>query len=109
MNKHFYSHLVSIESVKIELDSLDLSSHEKAHLIHLAHSNIHSIIVEAVLSELSEEDKKLFLTHVSFDDHERVWELLNKKVTNIEGKIKKASDDLIKQLHRDIRELKEKK
>ena len=65
MKKYFYSHIVDIESIIGELDGLDLSENERTHLITLFDSSIHHAVLDAILSELSGEDKKLFLRHLS--------------------------------------------
>lgn len=108
MKKHFYSHIVETESIVIKLNQMDLAEEEKAHLLALIDSNLYHTILDAILSELSDEDKKNFLRHLASEDHGKVWELLNEKVKDIENKIKKASDDLKKQLLKDIKEAKEK-
>lgn len=103
MKKHFYSHLVEIDALVIELHKMELSDEEKAHLITLIDSSLHHTILDAVLSELSEEDKKIFLTHVAHDQHDKIWEHLNTKVDTIEEKIKLVAESLKKQLHEDIK------
>lgn len=104
MKKHFYSHLVETSSISLSLGDMDLSQEERVHLISLVESNLHHTILDAVLSELSEEDKKTFLHHVAHDEHDKVWELLNSRIKNIEEKIKKVAEDVKKELHKDIHE-----
>lgn len=106
MKKHFYSHLVDIESLKIGLEEMDLSKKERSHLVEIVESSVHHAVLDAVLSELSEKDKKIFLQHLISDEHDKIWEILNKKAENIEEKIKKAAEDLKEQLHKDIEEAK---
>lgn len=106
--KHFYSHIVTTDSIVIALGNLGIGEEEKAHLVHLAETNLHNVILDAILSELSEDDKKKFLLHLHEDDHGKIWELLNDKTDNIEEKITKAAEDLKKQLHKDIEETREK-
>lgn len=108
MKKHFYSHLVEIESLIVELHRLDLSDEEKKQLTLIAESNLHHAILDVILSELSGEDKKIFLTHLSCGDHDKVWKHLKEKVENIEDKIKKAAEQLKSELHKDIKEVKKK-
>lgn len=108
MTKQFYTHLVDIESVIIELDKLDLNDKQKVHLTALIDSTLHHHILDTVLSELSDEDKHIFLDHVSKREHDKVWELLNRKVDKIEDKIKEAADELKKEIHKDIKEAREK-
>lgn len=106
MKKYFYTHLVEIESVFIELEKLELSEIEKKQLAHLIDSNLHHHILDAILSQLSMEDKKLFMDHLTKGDEKRIWQFLNAKTENIEEKIKKASEDIKEKLHKDIKEAK---
>lgn len=107
MKKYFFSHLVEIESLSMELDKLDLTDEQKLHLADLIDSSLHHIILDTILSQLSEEDKRLFLKHVHEDDHDKIWQFLNDKVENIEEKIKKAAEGLVKEMHEDIKKAKE--
>lgn len=100
--KHFYSHLIEYESLTVELNKLNLSDEEHSHLLELAELSLHNAILDVILSELSEEDKRTFLSHLASDDHDRVWKLLNEKVDNIEEKIKNAAHSLKAELHKDI-------
>lgn len=106
--KQFYTHLIEIESIIVELDKLDLSKEQKIHLTGLIDSSLHHTILDAVLSELSLEDKRVFLNHFQENDHSKIWHFLNEKVSNIEDKIKKAADDLKSELHKDLKEAKNK-
>lgn len=101
--KQFYSHLIEIESIIVELDKLDLSEDQRHHLASLVDSSIHHTILDAILSELSVADKRVFLQHLNEDDHERIWKFLNEKVDKLEEKIKKAANDLKRQLHDDLK------
>lgn len=104
MKHHFYSRIIEIDSLIVELDKLDLSTDEKIHLASLIDSNLHQTILDAVLSELSDKDKEIFLTHLSKNDHDKIWQHLNEKVESIEEKIKKAAESLKQDLHKDIKE-----
>lgn len=106
--KHFYNHLVEFESLIVEINKLEMSEEERAHLISIVDSSLHHTVLDAVLSELSDEDKKKFLEHLSIDDHDKVWRHLNEKVDNIEEKIKNAAHSLKQELHKDIEESKDK-
>lgn len=106
--KKFYSHLIEIETVTTELDSIDLADHEKHELAQLLDSNIHNVVMDAILSKLSDEDKRKFAEVATADDHKKVWEFLNEKTTDIESEIKKAAQDFKKQLKEDIEEAKKK-
>ncbi|HEX7042235.1 MAG TPA: hypothetical protein VF189_03205 [Patescibacteria group bacterium] len=108
MKKHFYSHIVETESLVIALSDLNLSEQEKVHLIGIIDSSLQHAILDAVLSELSEKDKKEFLDQMSSEDNEKIWKFLNGKVENIEEKIKKVAKDLKEELHKDIKSVREK-
>jgi hypothetical protein len=85
---------------------MELSSVERLHLISLVNSNIHQEILDLILSELNPVDQKTFLDHLVSENHDKVWELLNNKIENIEEKIKKTVEDLKKEFHKDIKEVK---
>ncbi|OGE30835.1 hypothetical protein A2631_04065 [Candidatus Daviesbacteria bacterium RIFCSPHIGHO2_01_FULL_44_29] len=102
----FYSHIVTVQSLIIELDQMDLSDKEKLHLANLLDSTFHHTILDAILRELNEEDKTIFVKLHAENDSKKFWEFLNKKVDNIEDKIKSAAAQLTKELHKDIKEAK---
>lgn len=104
----FYSHLIEAESVIIELDTLRITSEQKLHLAELIDSSLHHTILDAVLSELSSQDKKIFLNYLKEDDSEKIWQFLNEKVSGIEEKIKKAAELLTLELKKDLKEVKKK-
>lgn len=108
MNTYFYSHLVSLDSIDLDLDTLNLTKEEKKHLMDLAHSNLHNAIVDTILSELSENDKKTFLRHLAMDDHIKIWNHLNENVQKIEEKITKTAEELKNELRTDYKSLKNK-
>lgn len=105
--RYFYSHIIDIESIIVELDEMELSDNEKSHLAFLIDSAIHSSVLDAIMSQLSEEDKKLFIKHLNSASHEKTLEFLNSKVDNIEEKIKQSAEEIKKELHKDLKEAKE--
>lgn len=106
MKKYFYTHIVDTSTLSLELGDMDLTPKERLHLISLIDSNIHHEILDLILSELKPEDKKTFLNHLVSEDHGKVWKFLRGKINNIEEKIKKTAEDLKKELHKDIKEVK---
>lgn len=104
--KHFYGHLIEVESLVVELDKLDLSEEQKIHLTNLIDSSLHHTVLDAILSQLNPPDKKVFLNHLKEDDHSKIWQFLNEKIDKVEEKIKKAAEDLKTELHKDIKESK---
>ncbi len=110
MNKtFFYTHLIEIESIIVELDKLDLSQEQKIHLTDLIDSSLHHTILDAVLSELAPADKRVFLNHLQDSDHGKIWKFLNEKVDNIEEKIKKVAYDLKTELQHDLKEARQRR
>src|SRR3989344_8025382 len=101
--KQWYSHLVEIELIIIELDKMELSKEEKLHLAHLINSSLHHVVCDAVLSQLQDKDKALFIRHLHEDNHDKIWKFLNEKVDGIEAKIKRAADDLTDELKKDLK------
>ena len=106
MKKYFYTHIIDTSTLSLELGNMDLTPQERMHLISLVDSNIHHEILDLILSELNPADKKTFLAHLASEDHDKVWKFLNEKVDHIEDKIKKTAEDLKKELHKDIKEVK---
>lgn len=104
--KKFYSHLVEIDSLIVELEEFDLSDKQRTNLAQLLDTSVHHVVLDAILSELSEEDKIEFLSRLSEDNHDKIWEHLNRKVDNIEEKIRTAAEGLRRELQVDIREAK---
>jgi len=103
MKKHFFSHLIEIEMLESEIENYDLAEHQKQELKSLIHENIYHNVLDVILSELSDQDKKVFLEHLVSDDHERVWGFVNKKVLFIEDKILKATNDIKQEIHKDVK------
>ena len=102
--KHFYTHLLKMESIFVELDKMDLSKEEKIHLAHLVEANLQHTILDAILSQLKDHDKRAFITHLNDRAHDKIWEFLNEKVENVEDRIKKVAEDLKIELHKDLKE-----
>ena len=102
MKKYFYSETVDFSWVLAELGNLDITEGEKKELVDIAHAHLHQIIQDAILSELSERDKKIFLANLEYENHERTWKHLNEKVEKVEEKIMKAAEDLKRNLRSDL-------
>ena len=105
MQSFFYSHLVDLDSLIIALSELDITMEEKQKLEKLAHDQLHNAIVDVILNELAERDKKIFLANLRYETQEKIWKHLNEKVDKIEDKIFKAALDLKNELHKDISEV----
>lgn len=106
MKKYFYSHLVKIELLEMQLDTLSLSPVEREDLVGLAHQNIHNAVMDEILSSLEPEDKKKFLELYTQGEHDKIWSHLNEKIEKIEDRIKIVSSQIKAELTRDIEKLK---
>lgn len=95
-----------MESIELEIDSLHMSDTEKSHLKDLAESHLHQVILDTILSELTSEDKKAFVSYINTLNHEKIWKFLNEKVVDAEEKIIKAAGLVKKELLEDIRKIK---
>ncbi len=91
----------------MEIDSLEISDNEKAHLKSLAESHIHHSVLDTILSELNIEDKKAFLDHLESKNADKIWSFLHNKIESVEEKIKQAAVEIKRDLHRDMKEAKE--
>jgi hypothetical protein len=105
MKKFFYSHIIEIDSVLVELDKMNLSQEQKEHLVDLIESHMHQVILDLILSELSDEDKKTFLQHLIEEKHDDLWIHLQSRIEKIEEKIKSAAQDVKEDLHNDIKDV----
>ena len=105
--KYFYQNYIVIEDLITELHGLDLSDEERHHLATLIDSQLHHVILDEILSNLAEDDKKIFLDKINKDpESEEIMDFLNEKIENIEEKISKVSGQLVKELHSDVKEAK---
>ena len=102
-SKYFYSSLVETTQISLELGEIELSPDERVHLISLIDANIHSVVVNTVLTNLSKEEKRVFLKNLLSQNHEQTWKHLKDNVSEIEGKIKSSIEDLKKELIEDIK------
>ncbi len=101
--KYFYSHIVETTEISLAIGDIDMPKKHRVKLISLAEENLHHEILDAVLSKLSEDDKKLFLSHLSLENHDKAWEMLSKKVDKVEELVIKLSNNIKKQMQKDIK------
>src|SRR3990167_325173 len=106
MKKLFYSHLVDTDSLTSDLAELDLTESQRKELMEIAHVHTHQAVVDAILSELSEEDKKKFLELLSFGSNDEIWKHLNERVAKIEDKIMDVAKKVKKELREDTAKVK---
>lgn len=103
MNKYFYSHLVNIDSLVSDLDQLDLTGVQKKELLEIAHVHMHQTIIDEILSQMSEDDKKTFLELLASGDDKKIWKHLNSKVEKIEDKISSCAKQVERELTKDVK------
>lgn len=104
---YFYTKIITIETLIAELHDLDLSDGERHHLASLVDSSLHHVILDEILSQLTPTDKKAFIHRLKTNPEEpEIMEFLNEKIEGVEEKIKKVADELVLEMHRDIREAK---
>lgn len=103
LHEHFYHSIVSMDALRVRLDLTEWSDEEKATLMDLAERTLHHSILDLVLSELSDQDKRVFLEHHAHERHKEAWSLLRDRIESIEDKIKKTADEVAKKLHADLK------
>jgi Mg/Co/Ni transporter MgtE len=104
--KYFYSHLIEIETLIVELDELKLSEGEKKHLALLADETLHTAIIDAILSKLPEDQRRQLLEHLGLEKHDKVWQILNEHIDEVEKLIKETASKVKENLRKDIKESK---
>ncbi len=105
--KHFYHHFIGLDTLETELDSLLLQPEEKLHLTTLIKTNIHYTVLDVVLTNLSGDDKKIFIEHI--DNHAQTWEFLRGKIQQIDDKISQSIAFTLKKFIADIADVKKTK
>jgi hypothetical protein len=104
--KYFYSHIIATADISLALADVDMPNEDRIKLIALAEENLHHAILDSILSQLPEEDKKIFLKHVSLDEHENAWKFINETLSDAENIILKIAKDIKDEMHTDIKNAK---
>jgi hypothetical protein len=107
--KHFYTHLKETTDIVLELGELDLSPEERMHLLSLIDANIHSAVINTVLTTLDEENKKIFLSNLVKEDHSKTWDHLKNNSKNIEEKVVETIRSIKKEFIKDIQKVRSQK
>ena len=101
---YFFAKYIVIDELMEEMDGLDLSAEQRLHLSSLIDSSLHHAILDEILSNLNNDDKKEFLKKIHQDSKgAELMEFLKPKIENIEDKIKNVSKQLIDEMHKDIK------
>lgn len=101
--KTFYTHIIQINDIVLDLGDLEMSSEERVHLLALLDANIHSTVIHTVLNELPQAEKKIFLENILVNNHEKTWTHLRSNSVDLEKKITNAVNKLIKEMKQDIK------
>jgi len=107
MKKTFYTHLIEIHHISIELEGTEMSEKEKKHLIKIFESAVHTSVMDHILLSLPDEDHEILLRHADQENHDAIWEILN-TVSNIEEIIRTAAHAVRNEFLRDVRDQKKK-
>lgn len=101
---YFYAHIVNPDDLAKEIEVLDVSAEDRAHLFMVVQSTLHHRVIDALLEELHDDHKHIFLTHIVEENHEGVWRVLNEHVDGAEDKIRQTYEWLRAELMADIHE-----
>lgn len=102
---YFYSDYSEIHSITLSLEEMNLSEGQKKHLSFLIDSSLQSLVLDAILSELTFSDRKILVNMLRDErSKEEIMEFLKNRVEDVEEKIKKVALKLKEELHRDIKE-----
>ncbi|MCL5411736.1 MAG: hypothetical protein M1150_03280 [Patescibacteria group bacterium] len=102
---NLYQRFVQAQMIQNELELLDLEEEECRQLWQVLENTYNSRIIDAIMEELAEEDKVIFLEKITKTNEVEVVEFLRLKVNNIEDKIDLVVTKLTDQVLDDIREL----
>jgi len=106
MKKYFFSHLLEIETVHTTLEESDMDKKDKVYLALLLEETVHNAVISELLSNLNDSDKHEFLEYIHKENHETIWEFLNKKIDNAEDLVKKSIKNLKDEFLADIKKAK---
>jgi hypothetical protein len=104
--KHFYSHLVQINDIVLDLGELNMTQEERLHLLSLIEANVHNTVIDTVLTELSIPQKKIFLSNLLENNHDKTWKHIWENSNEIEQKITKSVENLLSEIRKDIKRTK---
>jgi len=106
VKKYFYHDILDLEWIEDEINDLDISDLEKKKLAQMARYELHQTILDAVLSELNEREKKVFLANLNYDTNDRTWRHLSQNIEKVEEKIIEVSQKLKEDLKKDLADAK---
>lgn len=102
MKQQFYTHLVSLHTIHNAFDRLEIEQEHREELFVILESHIHHVVLDLILSELGEADKKKFMEHLAKEEHGPLWHLVSNKIEGVEDRIVEAIEAVKEELHKDI-------
>lgn len=102
---YFYSHIIEIDSLTSDLESINLSATQKKHLGLLIDSSLQGLVLNAIFNELSLSDRKILINMLRDETaKEAIMEFLSSRVEDVETKIRQIALKLKEELHADVKE-----
>lgn len=89
--KYLFEEIIQIKTVHLKLNEMDLADQEKEELLEIMKSTVHHKVIDLILSELTDEEKEIFLEGVStgqMDKNKQYLSVLKDRINNLEAKIK---------------------
>ncbi len=103
--KYLFEEIIQIKTVHLKLNKMDLADHEKEELLEIMKSIIHHKVIDLILSELTDEEKEIFLEGLSksnvFSDtskNSQFLDVLKNRIENLETKIKEKVKEVEEEL-----------
>ena len=104
--KYLFEEIVQIKTVHLKLNEMNLAGEEKGELLEIMKSTVHHKVIDLILSELTNEEKEIFLEGVSnnngFSDihkNKQFLSVLGDRINNLEikikEKVKEAEEELL--------------
>lgn len=94
------------ENIIVEINSLDVENHEREKLLKMTDELAEHRFLNAVLDNLKEKDKEIFLDYLHGGTPEIVAEFLHRRIEGIEEILKEHGKALEYEIIEDIKSIK---
>ena len=94
------------ENIIIEINSLNVENHEREKLLRMTDELAEHRFLNAVLDNLKEQDKEIFLDYLNGETPEIVAEFLHRRIEGVEEILKEHGKALEYEILEDIRSIK---
>ena len=94
------------DNIIIEINSLDVENYEREKLLKMADELAENRFLNAVLDNLKEQDKEIFLDYLNGGTPELVAEFLHQRIEGIEEVLKEHGKALEYEILEDIKSIK---